>query len=241
MVDAVKLDDTDPRGHILVVDDDARIRDLLKAYLFENGYSASVAQDAAHARKLLASMEFDLLIVDVMMPGEDGLALTAHLRSVQDTPIILLTARDLQEDRIEGLRAGADDYLAKPFAPEELILRIEAILRRASSPPAPVVVTFGDCRFDAETSELWRTGELIRLTSAEAALLAVLAQRPGDVISRASLAKRTSAGQERSVDVQVTRLRRKIEENPREPRFLQTVRGSGYRLIAQPAEIPPST
>lgn len=224
---------SDPKAHILVIDDDARIRNLLKAFLNDKGYAASVAEDAAHARRLLNAMDFDLLIVDVMMPGEDGLALTAGVRDSANTPIILLTARDLPEDRIEGLRAGADDYLAKPFEPEELVLRIDAILRRAAPAPTPVTVMFGPCSFNLHTSELFKSGEPLRLTSAEATLLAVLAARPGQVISRGALATRTSAGQERSVDVQVTRLRRKIEDDPREPRYLQTIRGAGYRLMAK--------
>lgn len=233
MADPMIPDEIDPKAHILVVDDDLRIRNLLKAFLHEKGYAASVAEDAAHARRLLNAMDFDLLIIDVMMPGEDGLALTADLRDPGDTPIILLTARDLPEDRIEGLRAGADDYLAKPFEPEELVLRIDAVLRRAAPAPTPAAVTFGPCQFDMNTGTLSKDGEPVRLTSAEAGLLSVLAARPGQVISRAALATRTSAGQERSVDVQVTRLRRKIEDDPREPCYLQTIRGAGYRLLAQ--------
>lgn len=232
MSDPLMTEHHDPKAHLLVVDDDARIRDLLKAFLMENGYAASTAEDAAHARRLLNAIDFDLLIVDVMMPGEDGLAFTESLRETTQTPIMLLTARDLPEDRIEGLRAGADDYLAKPFEPEELVLRTEAILRRAAPSTAPSAVTFGPCRFEPQSGILTKDGEAIRLTSAEIALLTVLAARPGQVISRAALATRTSAGQERSVDVQVTRLRRKIETDPREPQYLQTIRGAGYRLLA---------
>ncbi len=224
--------DDDPRGSILVVDDDARIRDLLRTFLQSHGYVATVADDARRARRLLETQEFDLLIIDVMMPGEDGLALTESLRADGDVPILLLTARDLPQDRIDGLKAGADDYLAKPFETEELVLRIDAILRRAAPAPSPQAVVFGGCRFDARTGALERDGANVRLTAAESALLSALASNPGAVISRAHLAKRTSASQERSVDVAVTRLRRKIEDDPREPRYLQTVRGAGYKLLA---------
>lgn len=226
----------DRDAHILVVDDDDRIRELLKQFLSKRGYRVSAAADAAHARALMASLDFDLLVLDVMMPGESGFALTADIRSRSRLPILLLTARDLPEDRIEGLRRGADDYLPKPFEPEELLLRIDAILRRAAPPQVQGAVAFGDCRFDVDRGELTRNGAVIRLTSAEAALLSALAARPGEVISRVDLARGTLAGQERSVDVQVTRLRRKIEADPRQPVHLQTVRGAGYKLVADLAE-----
>ncbi len=232
--DAMSLSDAPPapRAHLLVVDDDDRIRELLRRYLSEHGYGVTVAADAQRARALLGAMAFDLLILDVMMPGEDGLALTESLRQHSPVPILLLTARDLPQDRIEGLRRGADDYLSKPFEPEELLLRLEAILRRAGPPPSQQEVAFGDCRYDVGLGELTRAGTPVRLTSAETALLNALAQQPGAVISRLELSEATSAGQERSVDVQVTRLRRKIEEDPRRPVHLQTVRGAGYKLVA---------
>ena len=227
--------DAPPRhAHLLVIDDDDRIRTLLKRFLSEHGYRVSAAADAEHARALMTALDFDLLIVDVMMPGENGFDLTTAIRNRSRLPILLLTARDLPEDRIEGLRRGADDYLPKPFEPEELLLRVDAILRRAAPPLASAPVEFGACRFDPGRGELTREGEVVRLTSAEAALLTALAARPGKVISRADLAGGAFAGQERSVDVQVTRLRRKIEADPRQPVHLQTVRGAGYKLVADP-------
>lgn len=227
-----------PRAHVLIVDDDDRIRTLLRTYLSGQGFGVTTAADAARARALLGAMDFDLLIIDVNMPGEDGFDLTQSLRAESPVPIMLLTARDLPEDRIEGLRRGADDYLPKPFEPEELVLRLEAILRRAGPPPTPREVTFGDCRFDVDEGELTRAGTAVRLTAAEAALLRALAERPGAVVSRQELSEATSAGQERSVDVQVTRLRRKIEADPRRPVHLQTVRGAGYKLVAAAAARP---
>jgi two-component system phosphate regulon response regulator OmpR len=179
-------------------------------------------------------MDFDLLILDVMMPVEDGFSLAESVRKNSKVPIVLLTARGMPEDRIRGLQIGADDYVAKPFEPAELALRINAILRRSVSGrgEAPEVVTFGPFAFNGARGELSREGALVRLTEAEVAMLRILAARPGDVVSREELAKRTSAGLERSVDVQVTRLRRKVEADPRAPIYLQTVRGVGYRLAA---------
>ncbi len=217
--------------HILVVDDDDRIRELLTKYLTQGGARVSGAADAAAARKLLASFEFDLLILDVMMPREDGFSLAESVRKSSRVPIILLTARGLAEDRIKGLTIGADDYIAKPFEPAELALRINAILRRAASrAEAPEIVRFGVFAFQSQRGELLADGKPVRLTEAEVAMLRVLAARNGDVISREELARKTGAGLERSVDVQVTRLRRKIEADPRAPIYLQTVRGVGYRL-----------
>ena len=229
-----------PEGpaHILVVDDDARIRDLLKRFLTRNGYLVTVARDAAHASRLLESLAFDMLVVDVMMPGEDGFSLTRRIRETLDTPILLLTARNETGDRIEGLEAGADDYLPKPFEPRELLLRIAAILRRAAPPPlpdaAPKTLTLGEARFDILRGELRRGDEVIRLTSTEQALMRVFSRQPNEPVSRARLAEELggTAGevQERAVDVQITRLRRKIEADPKAPRYLQTVRGAGYML-----------
>jgi two-component system phosphate regulon response regulator OmpR len=213
-----------------VVDDDDRIRTLLKRYLSGLGHAVTIAKDSASARALIDSLVFDLIILDVMMPGEDGVALTRALRIERDTPIILLTARGDPNQRIEGLSAGADDYLAKPFEPEELALRVAAILKRARPAPALDVLTFGDCAWHVLRKELRREGALVRLTQAESELMAALAARPGATITREELARKAGVAMDRSVDVQVTRLRRKLEDDPAEPIFLQTVRGLGYRL-----------
>ncbi len=220
------------RPHILVVDDDDRLRELLRKYLSENGFMVAAARDAAEARAKLASITFDLLVLDIMMPGESGLDLAIGLRADLPVPILMLTAMGDIEDRIRGLETGADDYLAKPFEPRELVLRINSILRRVSRPTeAPAAVSLGEVRFDLERQELSRDGTPVRLTSLEAALLKALAERPGAILSREQLIERTgtdAAG--RAVDVQVTRLRRKIEPDPKLPRYLQTVRGKGYVL-----------
>jgi two-component system phosphate regulon response regulator OmpR len=231
---APAFDALDRPPHLLLVDDDDRIRELLKRYLTQAGARVSAAADAASARKLLGSMDFDLLILDVMMPVEDGFSLAESVRRSSKVPIVLLTARGMPEDRIRGLSIGADDYVAKPFEPAELALRINAILRRtvANRGEPPEIVGFGPFAFNAGRGELTRDATLVRLTEAEVALLRVLAARPGDVVTREDLAKRTGAGLERSVDVQITRLRRKIEPDPRAPVYLQTVRGVGYKLIA---------
>ena len=218
--------------HILVVDDDDRIRTLLKQFLTDNGYRTSVAPDGEKARELMGAVEFDLLILDVMMPGLSGFDLTEKVRAASDVPILLLTARGLPEDRIEGLERGADDYLSKPFEPRELLLRVAALLRRARPQTLErQALQFGKCSFAPARGELRRDDELIKLTSGELALLRALAQKPGQPISRTALAEQTSAGMERSVDVQVTRLRKKIEDNPRTPIYLQTIRGVGYALM----------
>ena len=221
-------------AHILVVDDDERIRTLLKRYLTRAGFYVTAARDAAHARRLLAGLEFDLLVVDVMMPGEDGMAFTASLRPGVATPVLLLTARGGPEDRIAGLEAGADDYLPKPFEPRELLLRIGAILRRvqppAPPPEPPRVLHLGEVRYDVGRGELWRGGDLVRLTTTESALMRVFARSPHAPVDRLTLLAELDDAQERAVDVQVTRLRRKIESDPRAPRYLQTVRGAGYML-----------
>ncbi len=219
------------KGHILVVDDDDRLRDLLKRYLTREGHDVTTARDAASARRFLQTMSFDLIVLDVMMPGEDGLSLLSGIRNEIATPIILLTARSEPADRIDGLKRGADDYLPKPFEPEELALRIGSVLKRAA-PEAPVEeVRLSGMVFHVGKGELRRDGRLLRLTDSETQLLRILASRGGQPVSRLELAALTSAGVERSVDVQVTRLRRKIEPDPREPVHLQTVRGIGYRLV----------
>jgi len=226
-------------AHVLVVDDDARLRGLLVRYLSENGYRVTGADSAADARAKLNFMEPDLLVLDVMMPGESGLTLTESLRRERDVPVMLLTARGAPEDRIAGFEAGADDYLAKPFDPRELLLRIRALLRRIAPPPPAAPsgpVRLGELEFDPERNELRNAGGPVRLTSGETALLAALAQHPNETLSRETLAETLGMDDqgERAIDVQVTRLRRKIEPDPREPRFLLTLRGKGYLLRPGP-------
>lgn len=231
----------DQAAHILIVDDDQRIRTLLKQFLIKNGYLVTEARDAAHARRVLSGLAFDLLIIDVMMPGEDGFSLTRGIRDEVEAPILLLTARGETEDRITGLEAGADDYLPKPFEPRELLLRVAAILRRAAIVPAqdepPKTLSLGDTRYDISRGELWRGEELVRLTSTEAALMRVFARSPNEPLSRSRLVDElggaAGGAQERAVDVQITRLRRKIEADPKSPRYLQTVRGEGYMLTPE--------
>jgi two-component system phosphate regulon response regulator OmpR len=218
-------------AHLLVVDDDDRIRSLLKRYLSGLGYSVTTANDAKHARKLMDALTFELIILDVMMPGEDGVSLTRAVRGQNETPIILLTARGDAPQRIEGLSAGADDYLAKPFEPEELALRVGAILKRARPAPAADILNLGSASWNNSRDELRRDGVLVRLTDAEKDLLRALAARPGATITREELARKAGVSVDRSIDVQVTRLRRKLEDDPAEPVYLQTVRGLGYRLM----------
>ena len=222
--------------HILVVDDDTRLRTLLRKFLSESGYMVSAAADADEARRHLLSLQFDLLVIDVMMPGEDGISLTASIRKESRVPILMLTAMGDAPDRIRGLETGADDYMAKPFEPKELVLRIGSILRRA--PPARVEarheLKFGDCRYDLARQRLTRDGEAVRLTSSEAELLRVLTQNIGRAVDRSELNILTDDVNPRTVDVQITRLRRKIEPDPRQPRYLQTVRVTGYLLRADP-------
>ena len=218
--------------HILVVDDDARLRKLLARYLSEHGFLVATAEDAADARGKLTSVAFDLIVLDLMMPGEGGLSLAADLRRRSGVPILMLTAMGEPEDRIAGLERGADDYMVKPFEPRELLLRIGNILRRVpQSDSLPAEVRMGDMVFDVVREELRSGDQPVKLTSVETALLAALAQRAGVALSREELIDLTgAAGGDRAVDVQVTRLRRKIERDPREPRYLQTVRGRGYVL-----------
>jgi two-component system phosphate regulon response regulator OmpR len=229
---------SDPAAHLLVVDDDERIRGLLQKFLMRGGFLVSVARDAAQARRLLAGLEFDLIVLDVMMPGEDGIALTRDLRRHRTTPILLLTAKGETGNRIEGLEAGADDYLVKPFEPKELLLRINAILRRVPQVRAaevgPKVLHLGAVRYDVDRGELWNGTEIVRLTATEAALMRIFAAQAGAPVSRerlvGDLGRDEIQAQERAVDVQITRLRRKIEADPKQPRYLQTVRGAGYML-----------
>ncbi|UFN50858.1 response regulator transcription factor [Roseomonas sp. OT10] len=234
------MTEADP-AHLLVVDDDPRLRGLLQRFLAEQGFRVSVAGDAAAARQALAGMAYDLLVLDVMMPGETGLQLVESLRrESQDVPVLMLTAAGSPDDRVAGFEHGADDYLAKPFDPRELAQRVRAILRRAA-PPAPsslptAPVQLGPRWFDPERGELRGPEGTVRLTGGEAALLTALAKRAGEVLSREEIAAAlgTPDAGERAVDVQVTRLRRKIEPDPREPRFLQTVRHRGYVLRPGP-------
>ena len=216
--------------HLLVVDDDDRLRELLRQFLERAGFRVSVAQDAASARRLMAGLHFDLLVVDVMMPGEDGFALTRSIRARDATPILILTARGEPGDRIEGLSIGADDYLAKPFEPQELVLRIEAILRRsgARATGGAARLALGAFAFDPVRGELMEGDAPVRLTEGEARLLKRLAQSPDTAVDRYELDEDSDGG--RAVDVQVTRLRRKIEPDPANPRYLKTVRGVGYML-----------
>ncbi|MBW4036597.1 MAG: response regulator transcription factor [Proteobacteria bacterium] len=226
-------------AHILLVDDDARLRGLMSRYLIENGFRVTTAESAAAARETLRIVDPDMLVLDVMMPEESGLALTESLRAERapTLPILLLTARGAPEDRIAGFEAGADDYLGKPFDPRELLLRIRAMLRRTTTPVASSgPVQLGPASFDPDRGELITERGPIRLTGGEASLLGVLASRANEVLSREGLAQilgMDEAG-ERAIDVQVTRLRRKIEADPREPRYLQTVRGRGYILKPGP-------
>ncbi|AXV15860.1 DNA-binding response regulator [Neorhizobium sp. SOG26] len=227
-----KAPPSDDAPHLLIVDDDTRIRDLLNRYLMEQGFRVTVAGDAAEARRKLAGLNFDLLILDVMMPGESGLSLTQSLYQDKTVPVILLTARAEADSRIAGLEAGADDYLSKPFDPRELVLRINNILRRSASADAPKIeqVMFGPFTFSIPRKELRKAAETIRLTDREQEIMLLFALRAGDTIPRHELIGDDAEVGERTIDVQINRLRRKIEEDPANPLYLQTVRGIGYRL-----------
>ena len=226
----------DGAPHLLVVDDDRRIRDLLLRFLQREGYRVTTAESAAEARAKLGGLSFDLLILDVMMPGETGFELTQAIRTSSSVPILMLTARDETENRIRGLEIGADDYLAKPFEARELILRINNILRRQYVAKGPVVrhVKFGDFVFHLDRGELRRGDEVVRLTDREREMLSALAATPGETVPRLALAGNGAGAGERAVDVQVNRLRRKIEDDPANPLLVQTVRGIGYRLMVAP-------
>src|SRR5579871_4239144 len=223
----------DDAAHLLVVDDDRRIRDLLSRYLQREGYRVTTAKDASDARAKLDGLTFDLLILDIMMPGESGFELARSVRQRSQVPILMLTARAETEHRINGLEIGADDYMAKPFEARELSLRIASVLKRAQPAAAPPTesVRFGPFVFHMSRGELRRGEELIHLTDREKDILRMLAATPGQTVSRLSLAGNGAAAGERAVDVQVNRLRRKIESDPANPLFLQAVRGIGYRLL----------
>ena len=221
----------DDLPHILIIDDDTRIRELLRSYLSQSGFRVSAAADAARAREMMRGMVFDLLVLDVMMPGESGLDLTQSLRQANNgVPILMLSALAETDDRIAGLASGSDDYLAKPFEPQELLLRVRSILKRREGATAQSEVSFGDCTFNLQRGELRRNGEAIRLTTRERDLLRMLAGRAGQTVSRLDLALPGTEENPRSVDVHINRLRGKIEENPAVPVYLQTVRGMGYTL-----------
>ena len=228
----------DDAAHLLIIDDDRRIRALLSRMLSSEGYRVTTAADATEAMARLKSISFDLIVLDVMMPGEDGFAFAARLRAdrteLAHVPILMLTARSEADDRVRGLEAGVDDYLGKPCEPRELTLRIASILRRAAprvSQRPPASVHFGDFTFDLGRGELRQRGEIIRLTDRERAMLRLLAENPGETVARETLSGLGVAANERTVDVQVNRLRRKIERDPSNPLYLQTARGAGYRLL----------
>lgn len=221
----------DDAPHILIVDDDRRIRELLQRYLSDSGYRVTTAEHAAEARARLEGISFDLLVLDVMMPGESGLDLTRDLRRTSNIPILMLTARGEASDRIDGLERGVDDYLAKPFEPRELLLRIGTILRRAQAPGSRKhdEISLGPCRFNITRGELWNGDRQIRLTTREVQLMRIFAANAGKPLSRLDLCDNEAA--ERSIDVQINRLRRKLEADPKNPLYLQTVRGEGYALM----------
>lgn len=225
------------KKHILVVDDDTRLRSLLQRFLLKSDFLVSSAKNANEARARLSQYDFDLIILDIMMPEESGLEFLQKLRQESDVPVILLTAMGETADRIAGLETGADDYLPKPFEPQELILRIKNILRRAPAQKlaAPETLSLGLCVYNLTTKELLtKQGQVVHITPVEQALLSVLAQKFGQVFSREKLAELLGAGQSpRSIDVQITRLRKKIEKDSKNPRFLQTVRGKGYMLLSE--------
>lgn len=217
--------------HVLLVDDDNRIRELLNRYLSSQGFSVTDAPEASSARKLLEMFAFDVAILDVMMPGEDGFSLLSFIRTTSQMPVLLLTAKGLPQDRIEGLKIGADDYLPKPFEPEELALRLNAILRRTAKVAPVREISLSGLVFDPDRSLLKDDKRTIRLTESETQLLLILASKVGEAVSREDLAPNPDAALDRSIDVQITRLRRKIEPDPAKPVHILTVRGIGYRLM----------
>jgi two-component system, OmpR family, phosphate regulon response regulator OmpR len=224
----------DDAPHLLIVDDDRRIRSLLSRYLQGEGYRVTTAETAADARARLAGLNFDLLILDVMMPGESGFDLVKSIRRGSTVPVLILTARDAAESRITGLELGADDYVVKPFEARELSLRVANILKRAQpAPPPPPAETlrFGPFVYHMGRGELRRGEEIIHLTDREREMLGMLAACPGETVSRLALAGNGAAAGERAVDVQINRLRRKIEQDPANPLIIQTARGIGYRLV----------
>jgi two-component system, OmpR family, phosphate regulon response regulator OmpR len=227
----------DDAHHLLIVDDDKRIRSLLSQFLRSNGYRVTTAESAADARTQMQGIAFDLIVLDVMMPGESGFQFAEKLRETNDIPILMLTALGDVNDRIRGFEIGVDDYLAKPFDPRELLLRIGSIMRRfAAQPPqlkpgTPEQIAFGRFRFNVTRLELWDQDQAVRLTERERDMIRQLAEANGAAVTREELAGAGSEANERTIDVQINRLRRKIEADPANPIYLQTVRGSGYRLV----------
>jgi len=237
---AALTDASEPRGideapHILLVDDDQRIRSLISRFLRGRNFRVTAADSAAQARRKLEGLVFDAVVLDIMMPGEDGLSLLATLKENAHLPILLLTAKAEPDERIAGLEKGADDYLTKPFEPRELALRLSNLLKRR--PQAARTVRFGAFVFDLRREELLREEEAVRLTDRERRLLRLLAARPGATVPRHDLVADQDLG-DRAIDVQINRLRRKLEDDPAAPKFLQTIRGQGYRLLADPADEP---
>jgi two-component system phosphate regulon response regulator OmpR len=226
----------DDASHLLIVDDDTRIRSLLSQFLRSHGYRVTTAESAADARRRMEGLSFDLIVLDVMMPGENGFEFAGTLRTTSSVPILMLTALADVNDRIRGLELGVDDYLAKPFDPRELLLRIGSILKRVAAPPPvdaapPESVAFGRFRFNLAKGELVEGDEPVRLTDRERDIMRLLVEARGGAVSREALAGPDSEANERTVDVQVNRLRRKLERDPANPLYLQTVRGAGYRLV----------
>jgi two-component system phosphate regulon response regulator OmpR len=232
-LEAAHTSPADDAAHLLLVDDDRRIRDLLSRFLRKEGYRVTAACDSAEARTHLKHLAFDLIVLDAMMPGENGFDFAASFRRESQVPILMLTARAEADDRVRGLEAGADDYLAKPYEPRELLLRIASILRRTvpARPASDHQVRFGSFTFSIERGDLRQGEEVIRLTDREREILQLLAASGGETVSREALAGSAVGANERTIDVQVNRLRRKIETDPADPTLLQTVRGSGYRLL----------
>jgi two-component system phosphate regulon response regulator OmpR len=231
---APTLAPADDAPHLLIVDDDRRIRSLLSRYLLSEGYRVTTAESAADARARLAGLDFDLLILDVMMPGETGFELVKSIRRSSTVPVLILTARDAAESRITGLELGADDYVVKPYEPRELSLRIANILKRtqpAPPPPPAETLRFGPFIYHVARGELRRGDEAIHLTDREREMMGMLAACPGETVSRLALAGNGAAAGERAVDVQINRLRRKVEQDPANPLIIQTARGVGYRLV----------
>ena len=216
--------------HILVVDDDDRIRELVKEYLEENNFLVNTAIDAIDAKKKMEIIKFDILVLDIMMPGESGLSLTKYIKKNNMTPIILLTAKGEARDRIEGLELGADDYLAKPFEPKELLLRIKNILNKTKKPILPETVYIGKALLNLKKLNIKLNNKITKINPAEKKVLENMLSSSGKVFSRNDIGKMANLSKERTIDVMITRLRKKIESNPKNPKYLQTIRGSGYVL-----------
>ena len=216
--------------HVLVVDDDDRIRELVKQYLEENNFLVTSAKDALDAKKKLEVLKFDILVLDIMMPGESGLSLTKTIKKNNSTPIILLTAKDETHDRIKGLELGADDYLGKPFEAKELLLRIKNILHKIQKPILPDEVYIGNTVLNLKKLQIKKNSKIKKINPQEKKILEKMLESPGEIFSRNDIGKIINVLKERTIDVMITRLRQKIESNPKNPKYLQTVRGSGYVL-----------